>query len=76
MSQQVAQRAAVRGGPPVTVLSYPDSGHLGVGPPVPIDDPFHEHLAEVGGTVEGNAAARADSWPQIVAFLHEHLAAG
>lgn len=76
MSQQVAQRAAARGGPPVTVLSYPDSGHLGVGPPVPIDDPFHKHLADVGGTVEGNAAARADSWPQIVAFLRQHLAAG
>ena len=29
---------------------------------------------KLGGTVEANAAARADSWPKIVAFLDQSFA--
>lgn len=71
MSRALATRAAQRGGPPVEVLAYRDAGHLVFGPPVPRDHPFHGKLALYGGTIEGNAAARADSWPRVVAFLRQ-----
>jgi dienelactone hydrolase len=29
----------------------------------------------MGGTAEGNAAARADSWPKLLKFLRTNLAA-
>lgn len=73
MSEQIRERSDSLGGPPVTVLSYPDAGHLGVGPPVPADSPMRDGLDQVGGSVEGNADARADSWPQVVAFLRQNL---
>ncbi|MBK6705871.1 MAG: hypothetical protein IPG56_20360 [Caulobacteraceae bacterium] len=70
MSSAVAARAAERGGPRC-VLAYADAGHLVFGPPVPRDNAFYQRLDMLGGTIEGNAAARADSWPRIVAFLRE-----
>lgn len=69
MSRDLAARAAGRGGPPVAVLAYRDAGHLVFGPPVPRSSPFYKRLDMLGGTVEGNAAARADGWPRVVAFL-------
>ena len=71
MSRAVAARAVERGGPQVHVLAYADAGHLVFGPPVPRDNAFYQRLDMLGGTIEGNAAARADSWPRIVAFLRE-----
>ncbi|MEQ1812151.1 MAG: acyl-CoA thioester hydrolase/BAAT C-terminal domain-containing protein [Terricaulis sp.] len=71
MSRALSARAAERGGPQVRVLSYPDAGHLVFGPPIARDNAFYPRLAMLGGTVEGNAAARADSWPRAIAFLHE-----
>jgi hypothetical protein len=32
-------------------------------------------IEDLGGTPAGNAAASADSWPRINAFLAEHLPA-
>ena len=75
MSRAVQARAAERGGPPVHILAYPDAGHLVFGPPIPRDNPFYQRLAMLGGTVEGNAAARADSWPRVIAFLRAATAA-
>jgi len=46
-------------------LSYPDAGHNIAGPP-----PFTGQ-ADDGGTVDGNRAAIADSWPRSLAFLRE-----
>lgn len=71
MSRALATRAARRGGPPVEVLAYREAGHLVFGPPVPRGHPFHDRLALYGGTIDGNAAARADSWPRVVAFLRQ-----
>ncbi len=69
MSRMVAERSAELAGPPVMVLAYDDAGHFVFGPPVPSDNPFYQQLGGFGGTVEGNAAARADSWPKVVGFL-------
>jgi dienelactone hydrolase len=46
-----------------TLLHYPDAGHDIAGPP-----PYHGK-AEGGGSIAGDAAAVADSWPRSVAFL-------
>jgi hypothetical protein len=69
MARQVAARAAGRSGPPVTVLAYKDAGHFLFGPPIAKDHPFYPRLGGYGGSAEGNAAARADSWPKVIAFL-------
>lgn len=69
MARQVAARSKARSGPPVTVLAYADAGHFVFGPPLAADHPFYERLGEYGGSASGNAAARADSWPRVVAFL-------
>lgn len=71
MSRAVAARAAERGGPHVHVLAYADAGHLVFGPPIARDNAFYRRLAMLGGSVEGNAAARADSWPRIITFLRD-----
>lgn len=75
MSRAVETRAEQRGGPAISVLAYADAGHLVFGPPIPREHPFHERLAMFGGTVEGNAAAREDSWPRVMAFLLAQTAA-
>ena len=36
-------------------------------------DEDYEDLAGMGGTPEGNNAARRDGWPRIVAFFRENL---
>jgi dienelactone hydrolase len=46
-------------------LSYADAGHDIAGPP-PFTGPVEE-----GGTLAGNAAAVADSWPHSLAFLRD-----
>lgn len=73
MSRQVQRRAQEHGGPSVTVLAYRDAGHFAGGPPVPTDSEFSSRLADMGGTVEGNAAARADGWPRILQHLQRAL---
>jgi hypothetical protein len=69
MARQVAARSTSRSGPPVTVLAYKDAGHFLFGPPIAKDHPFYPRLGEYGGSPAGNAAARANSWPQVIAFL-------
>jgi dienelactone hydrolase len=75
MAQQVAARSKARSGPPVTVLAYKDAGHFVFGPPIAKDHPIYPRLGEYGGSPAGNAAARADGWPRVVAFLRLALAA-
>lgn len=49
-------------------LIYPEAGHdLAGGSAEPRNDP------RGGGTPEANASARADAWPQVVAFLKKSL---
>ncbi len=68
MSRQLEEQ-----GKDVTVLAYPDAGHLSVGPPLSRDDPLYEKLGFLGGTPAGNNAARADSWPKILEFARRTL---
>ena len=61
-------------------LRYPDAGHIcgGVpGTPIILETrhPMTGGLYSFGGTRAGNAAARADSWPRVLAFLAEALPA-
>jgi dienelactone hydrolase len=75
LGELVERRAAAhRSAHQVTHLRYPDAGHAGVGvpgtpAPTEIRHPVDGRRYALGGTPAGNAAARADSWPQVLAFL-------
>ena len=69
MARQVEARSKAHSGPPVTVLAYDAAGHLVFGPPIAPDHSFYPRLGAYGGSIEGNAAARIDSWPKVVTFL-------
>lgn len=69
MSRHLEARAARLGGPPVTVISFPDAGHGGVGLALDADDPLRDELGRMGGTADANNAARADGWPKILKFI-------
>jgi len=72
MTDQIVARAAKAGGPQTVVLRYKDAGHGVMGAPF-TDDAARANWSQMGGSKEGNAAARADSWPKIVAFLKTEL---
>lgn len=60
--------AREKAGLTTAALLYADAGHdLGGGSGEPRDDP------RGGGSPEANAKARADAWPQVVAFLNAAL---
>jgi dienelactone hydrolase len=61
---------------PVTLLKYAGAGHGAFGPPIGHDTPAYALLDSLGGTADGNAAARADSWPKALAFLDVALKTG
>lgn len=69
------RRAAERGfAHGFTHLRYPGAGHTAPGPPgVPVFVAVHHGIVgrqmAFGGTRPGVAAARADSWPNVLAFL-------
>ena len=70
MSEQVAERLKAKHfKPPVQLLEYADAGHVVFGPPLDPSSPRLASLAAEGGTVEGNQAARGDSWSRAMAFL-------
>jgi hypothetical protein len=59
---------------PVAHLRYPGAGHAGVGvpgtpAPTEVRQPVDGASYALGGMPAANAAARADSWPQVLAFL-------
>lgn len=59
----------------VTLMAYPEAGHAAFG--VPIDPAKAKPaIASMGGTVDGNLAARADSWPKVLAALDAALMPG
>ncbi|WP_161956848.1 acyl-CoA thioester hydrolase/BAAT C-terminal domain-containing protein [Sphingosinithalassobacter portus] len=74
MSEQVMARLDAHGFTPMhRHIAYPDAGHGIVSPePVTGDESAY---SQMGGTPAGNAAARADMWPQVVAFFREALGA-
>ncbi len=58
-------------------LSYDDAGHsIGAGIfPTTVNQSFHpirKAFIDLGGTPEGLARARAESWPKVLAFLRQH----
>lgn len=60
--------ARIKAGLRTEALIYPEAGHdLGGGSAAPREDP------RGGGTPTANAAARADAWPKVVAFLKDAL---
>jgi dienelactone hydrolase len=74
------QRARDRGFPhPMVHLRYRDGGHTCTGVPgTPVVTEVRNHPLtggrySFGGTRAGNAHARADSWPRVVAFLRDAL---
>ena len=81
MGEIVERRAAEHGfAHEVTHLRYPDAGHLCAGAPgtpvlTEVRHPLTHGLYTFGGSRAGNAAARADSWPRVLAFLEDALTA-
>ena len=69
MARQIEERAKAAGKPATQLLEYAEAGHGVMGPPLPADHKRMKAWATLGGTARSNAAARADSWPKIVAFL-------
>jgi dienelactone hydrolase len=69
MARMIAARSEEKRGPAVTVLAYQNAGHLVFGVPTSPDASYYPQLGALGGTVEGNAMARADSWPRVLDFL-------
>ncbi len=73
MADEVVGRLIAKKHPfEVRHLSYAGAGHF-AGPPS-----FNAHAGgggrfDLGGSADGNAAARTDSWPRVVEFLHRHL---
>ena len=77
MSEQVAARLkARRFKHPVQLLEYGDAGHPAFGPPADPKSPTYANLASLGGTADGNQAARLDNWPRSLALLDEVLKPG
>ena len=80
MTQVAEQRARDRGfGHRLVHLRYSDGGHLCAGVPgIPAATQAPPHpltglVYSLGGTLAGNARARADSWPRMIDFLHDAL---
>ena len=73
MADQVIARLDARGFRfPHRHIAYPDAGHAGTIPPWE-GGPAPTGFNALGGTTEGNAAARADSWIQTLAFLRSSI---
>lgn len=74
MSEQVAARLKAKHfRHPVSLLEYAGAGHAVFGKPHDPGSPNFAKLAELGGTAEGNNAARADSWAKAMQFLDAAL---
>lgn len=73
MADQVKARAEANGGPVVTILAYDEAGHGVMGVPVEKSNPNYDRLGSLGGTAEGNNAARIDGWPKVLQHLEEAL---
>jgi dienelactone hydrolase len=77
MAEQVVARLKAKGfKPPVQFLEYDGAGHAVFGGSWTPDEATGAAWIKLGGTVEGNRAARQDSWPRSVAFLDRVLQAG
>ncbi|MGH6652784.1 MAG: acyl-CoA thioester hydrolase/BAAT C-terminal domain-containing protein [Sphingopyxis sp.] len=75
MTDQIVARAKAKGAAAPVVLRYKDAGHGVMGAPFADPADARRWTGFGGGSEAGNIAARADSWPKIVAFLKTELAA-
>lgn len=73
MANMIESRAKAYSGPMVEILSYKDAGHGVFGPIVDPKKFSSSQIAFFGGSVEGNAKARQDSFPKTIAFLQNNL---
>jgi uncharacterized protein len=74
MSRQIEARLKAKSfSHRVEVLAYADAGHFAFGPPVASDSVSFNRLASLGGSLNGNQAAREDAWPRALAFLDAAL---
>jgi len=73
MTDQIVLRAKEADAPLPIVLRYKAAGHGVMGAPITEPDQA-KWFSKLGGTEDGNRAARADSWPKIVEFLRAELA--
>lgn len=72
MSQRMTARLKAAGfRQRVEHLDYPDAGHGAVGGPVTPEQAAQ--LVQLGGTPEGNMAARAEVWGKVLAFFDPSL---
>jgi dienelactone hydrolase len=70
MSEQVSARLTAKGFKhPVQLLEYADAGHAVFGPPADPASPNYKNLGSLGGSADGNNAARQDDWPRAMAFM-------
>jgi dienelactone hydrolase len=72
MADQIASRVLAHRGEAVTVLSYPEADHGVFASPLEAGD--RPRRFGFGRPSPGNAAAQADSWPRVVAFLRASFA--
>lgn len=75
MARQIAARMTAAGRPAPQLLAYSKAGHGVMGAPMPAEARALRKWTVLGGTAQANAAARADGWPKIVAFLRRALGA-
>lgn len=73
MARQIVRRAATGGRTAPQLLAYRDAGHGVMGAPGEPNDRAIRKWTVLGGNAEGNAAARKDGWPRIIAFLRDAL---
>jgi hypothetical protein len=73
MTDQISDRLKSKGRPAAIVLRYQDAGHAVFGAPMEKASPNYAVLAKYGGSSDGNAAARADSWSKVISFLNAAL---
>ncbi|MBV9930839.1 MAG: dienelactone hydrolase family protein [Alphaproteobacteria bacterium] len=73
MARAVLARAQKAGRPQVQLLAYPEAGHGVLGAPLAADSIDMKTWSRLGGSPAANAAARADAWPRMLAFLHRAL---
>jgi hypothetical protein len=76
----IVERARLNGFDfPLEHLSYGGAGHsIGAGfAPTTVNQGYHpirKATIDLGGTPEGLAKARAESWPRVLAFVTQHTA--
>ena len=74
MTEQISRRLKAHGFKySVKQLKYGEAGHAAFGPPEPQGSDKIQKLAALGGTGEGNQAARLDDWPKVMAFMDAAL---